>query len=99
MAQGKFKSKGSLPKGVKGKQSHKHKNSGPKRGARVIAPKKTKQIEANKIKKGLERNIKTSMEHEAAMKAQSVEPKQFKLVKPSTSSASSSDKGSNVKKK
>ncbi|XP_061166501.1 leydig cell tumor 10 kDa protein homolog [Saccostrea echinata] len=99
MAQGKFKSKGSLPKGVKGRQSHRQKSSGPKRGARVIAPKKTKQIEANKIKKGLERSIKTSIEHEAAMKAQSVEPKQFKLVKPTASTASTSEKGSNVKKK
>lgn len=35
MAQGKFKSKGSLPKGVKGKQSHKQKNSGPKRGGDI----------------------------------------------------------------
>ncbi|XP_011440260.2 leydig cell tumor 10 kDa protein homolog [Magallana gigas] len=100
MAQGKFKSKGSLPKGVKGKQSHKNKNSGPKRGARVIAPKKTKQIEANKIKKGLERSIKANIEHETAMKAQSVEPKHFRVVKSSAASSSSTtDKGNNVKKK
>ncbi|XP_048766287.2 leydig cell tumor 10 kDa protein homolog [Ostrea edulis] len=100
MAQGKYKSKGGLPQGVKGKQSHKHRHSGPKRGARVIAPKKTKQIEANKIKKGLERTIKATIEHEVAMKAQSVEPKHFKLVKPSTSAPTANvDKGSGVKKK
>ncbi|XP_022339678.2 leydig cell tumor 10 kDa protein homolog [Crassostrea virginica] len=100
MAQGKFKPKGSLPKGVKGKQNHKNKKSGPKRGARVIAPKKTKKIEADKIKKGLERTITANIEHETAMKAQSVEPKHFRLVKPSAPGASSTtDKGASVKKK
>jgi hypothetical protein len=47
---------------------------------------------------GLERTIKASIEHDVAMKAQSVEPKHFKLVKPSTSTGSV-EKGGNVKKK
>ncbi|KAL5016495.1 hypothetical protein ScPMuIL_006084 [Solemya velum] len=80
MAQGKLKVKSKLPSGVKHKGSHKQKSHGPRKGGVFIAPKKTKHIEASKLKKGLQRAITANIEQEVKMLAKSVEPKSFHVV-------------------
>ena len=81
MAQGKAKLKNKLPSGVKAKNKKQNQPLGLKKGGRTIAPKKTRHLEAAKLRKGLEKSINANIEHEVTMKAHSVEPKSFHLVK------------------
>lgn len=95
MAQGAGKIK---PNPLK-KEKNRHKKQQPKKGARVIAPKKTKHLEAAKLKKGLEKAIKSNIEQEITMKAKSVEGKSFNVLQaPSTSEGKSKISSDSVKK-
>ncbi|KAL3857024.1 hypothetical protein ACJMK2_011933 [Sinanodonta woodiana] len=78
MAQGKGKLKSNS--GVHIKEKRRHQKLTLKKGARYIAPKKTKALEAVRLKKTLEKAIKTNIEQEITMKAKSVESKQFKII-------------------
>ncbi|XP_069134772.1 UPF0390 protein zgc136864-like [Argopecten irradians] len=89
MVQGKVKNKTSLPSGAKAKGKNHHKKAGTKRGTKVIKPKKTKLIEAAKLKKGLQKAINSDIEHMVSMKAVSTEPKQFHIFKTKASGSSS----------
>ena len=73
MAQGAGKIK---PNTLK-KEKNRHKKHQLKKGARVIAPKKAKHLEAAKLKKGLEKSIKANIEQEITAKVKSVEAKSF----------------------
>ncbi|KAK3603296.1 hypothetical protein CHS0354_007627 [Potamilus streckersoni] len=78
MAQGKGKLKSNS--GVNRKEKR-HQKLTLKKGARYIAPKKTKALEAVRLKKTLEKAIKTNIEQEITMKAKSVESKHFNIIK------------------
>uniref|UniRef100_A0A8D0G4F4 Chromosome 19 open reading frame 53 n=1 Tax=Sphenodon punctatus TaxID=8508 RepID=A0A8D0G4F4_SPHPU len=60
---------------------------GPRKGGRVIAPKKARVIQQQKLKKNLETGIRKKIEHEAVMKAGACLPKKLKLVKAPDSGA------------
>merc|ERR1712150_167499 len=99
MVQGKLKVKAKLPGGAKVKSGQKRKQLGPRKGARKIAPKKTKIIEASKLKKGLEKAIKSDIEHEVSMKAKSLEPRSFSVVKSATNTGESAGQGTSKSSK
>ncbi|XP_013411316.1 leydig cell tumor 10 kDa protein homolog isoform X2 [Lingula anatina] len=89
MAQGKLKTKVQLPAGTRGKQKH-HKKSGVlKKGCMSIAPKKARHVQAAKLKKSLEKEIKKGIEQEVAVAAGNVEPKRFNVVNTKTAASSS----------
>ncbi|XP_055975560.1 leydig cell tumor 10 kDa protein homolog [Sorex fumeus] len=54
---------------------------GPKKGGRVIAPKKARVVQQQKLKKDLEVGIRKKIEHELTMKASSSLPKKLALLK------------------
>ncbi|KAK2155576.1 hypothetical protein LSH36_236g01037 [Paralvinella palmiformis] len=87
MAQGKLKTKVKLPPGAKVKQKQK-KQLGLKKGARYIAPKKARHIEAKLIKKSLTKEIGRRIEREIISMASHREMKSLKVLhapQPSTS--------------
>ncbi|XP_064621068.1 leydig cell tumor 10 kDa protein homolog [Lineus longissimus] len=81
MAQGKLKTKCSVPAGSKQKSQHNKRPQGPKKGARAIAPKKAKQVQASKLKKDLEKAIKKSIEEEVIGTAANIESKSLQILK------------------
>ncbi|XP_069858224.1 leydig cell tumor 10 kDa protein homolog [Dipodomys merriami] len=56
-------------------------NRGPKKGARVIAPKKARVVQQRKLKKDLEVGIRKKIEHDVVMKASSSLPKKLALLR------------------
>ncbi|XP_028828380.1 leydig cell tumor 10 kDa protein homolog [Denticeps clupeoides] len=78
MAQGKQKFKGQRPGGAK-KQPPKQK--GPKKGGRIIAPKKAQVVQQQKLKKGLEVAIRNKIEQEVTQKASSSLHKKLSVLK------------------
>ncbi|MGH0135387.1 UNVERIFIED_CONTAM: hypothetical protein FKN15_031254 [Acipenser sinensis] len=84
MAQGKRKFKAQKPETKKPNQQH-AKNKGPKKGGRVIAPKKAHVVQHQKLKKNLEVAIRNKIEHEVTMKASSNLHKKLSVVKASDS--------------
>ncbi|OWF43667.1 UPF0390 protein zgc136864-like [Mizuhopecten yessoensis] len=92
MVQGKVKKKTSLPSGAKGKGGRQHRKTSIKRGGKIIKPKKTKLIEAAKLKRGLQKAINSDIEHMVSMKAVSTEPKQFHVFKADKTASASSSK-------
>ncbi|XP_064613417.1 leydig cell tumor 10 kDa protein homolog [Liolophura sinensis] len=88
MAQGKLKTNVKVP--VHGKPKHKdrNKNKGPKRGGRIIAPKKAKLVQVAKLKKGLENTIRASIEQDASARASAMEPRSLHLVQSEGAAAS-----------
>nr|XP_033780574.1 leydig cell tumor 10 kDa protein homolog [Geotrypetes seraphini] len=54
---------------------------GPKKGGRVIAPKKSHVIHQQKLKKNLEVAIRNKIEHDVTMKASVKMPKKLNIVK------------------
>ncbi|XP_054749233.2 leydig cell tumor 10 kDa protein homolog [Lytechinus pictus] len=95
MVQGKIKTKVQVPgKGSRNKQKYAHqKKKGPKRGARFIAPKKAKQIEAAKLKKNITKAISSRNEQEIISQAASKEPKKLLVAAPSSGGGDSKKKG------
>ncbi|KAK2169939.1 hypothetical protein NP493_1169g00009 [Ridgeia piscesae] len=82
MAQGKFKSKATNP--GKAKQKLKKKATVAKKGARQIAPKKARYVEAAKLKKDLTKAINKNIEHDLAVRASNVDTKSFKVIQTPT---------------
>ncbi|KAH3890944.1 UPF0390 protein zgc136864-like [Dreissena polymorpha] len=73
------------------KEKNRTKKQNMKKGGKYIAPKKHKVMEQAKLKKALDKAIKTNIEQEITQKVKSVEAKAFKMVA-SPSGASSSKK-------
>ncbi|XP_037546137.1 leydig cell tumor 10 kDa protein homolog [Nematolebias whitei] len=79
MAQGKKKFNAQRPGGNKKPQQNKQK--GPKKGGRIIAPKKAKVVQQQKLKKGLDVAIRNKIEQEVTQKASSSLHKPLSVVK------------------
>ncbi|KAM7009918.1 leydig cell tumor 10 kDa protein homolog isoform 1-T2 [Tautogolabrus adspersus] len=79
MAQGSKKFKAPRPGASKKPQQHKQK--GPKKGGRVIAPKKTHVVQQQKLQKGLEVAIRNKIEQEVTQKASLSLHKPLSVVK------------------
>ncbi|XP_077380682.1 leydig cell tumor 10 kDa protein homolog [Festucalex cinctus] len=79
MAQGSQKFKAQRPGAAKKHQQNKQK--GPKKGGRIIAPKKAQVIQQQKLKKGLEIAIRNKIEHDVTHKASSSLHKPLSVVK------------------
>nr|XP_044608951.1 leydig cell tumor 10 kDa protein homolog [Equus asinus] len=56
-------------------------NRGPRKGGRVIAPKKARIVQQRKLRKDLEVGIRKKIEHDVVMKASSSLPKKLALLK------------------
>ncbi|XP_071946373.1 UPF0390 protein zgc136864-like [Antedon mediterranea] len=83
MAQGKMKKTGNVPgKKGKNKQSkHQQKKAmAMKKGARHIAPKKSRKIEEGKLQRNLTKAIGCNIEMEITAKANMNEAKPFKVI-------------------
>ncbi|KAK2818253.1 hypothetical protein Q7C36_022186 [Tachysurus vachellii] len=78
MAQGKQKFKAQRPGGAKKQQN---KAKGPKKGGRIIAPKKTAVVQQQKLKKGLEVAIRNKIEEEVTQKASTSLHKRLSVLK------------------
>ncbi|CAG06039.1 unnamed protein product [Tetraodon nigroviridis] len=79
MAQGAKKFKAQRP--GSSKKQHSSKQKGPKKGGRIIAPKKTQVVQQQKLKKSLEVAIRNKIEAEVTQKASSSLHKPLSLVK------------------
>ncbi|MED6278774.1 hypothetical protein ILYODFUR_000345 [Ilyodon furcidens] len=79
MAQGSKKFKVQRPGASKKPQQNKQK--GPKKGGRIIAPKKAQVVQQQKLKKGLEVAIRNKIEQEVTQKASSSLHKPLAVVK------------------
>ncbi|XP_051897781.1 leydig cell tumor 10 kDa protein homolog [Pristis pectinata] len=77
MAQGRFKLAARRPAAGKPRSGAR----GPRKGGRVIAPKKKQVIQQQKLKKNLEVAIRNKIEHDVTMKASSNMPKKLNIVK------------------
>uniref|UniRef100_A0A1A7Z5S2 Chromosome 19 open reading frame 53 n=1 Tax=Iconisemion striatum TaxID=60296 RepID=A0A1A7Z5S2_9TELE len=53
------------------KKQHPNKQKGPKKGGRIIAPKKAQVVQQQKLKKGLEVAIRNKIEQEVTQRASS----------------------------
>ncbi|XP_035686163.1 UPF0390 protein zgc136864-like [Branchiostoma floridae] len=91
MAQGKLKVKTKLPAGAKKQKQRPKKPLGPKKGARQIAPKKNKIVQAVKLQKGLEKELRMNIEQEMSSRA-SREGKPFTVAGLSQDSSSKDSK-------
>ncbi|XP_051983236.1 leydig cell tumor 10 kDa protein homolog [Xyrauchen texanus] len=78
MAQGKQKFKSQRPGGAK-KQHDKTK--GPKKGGRIIAPKKAHVVQQQKLKKDLEVAIRNKIEQEVTQRASNSMHKKLSVLK------------------
>ncbi|KAL3996068.1 17beta-estradiol 17-dehydrogenase / very-long-chain 3-oxoacyl-CoA reductase [Sarotherodon galilaeus] len=78
MAQGSQKFKAQRPGNKKQQQS---KQKGPKKGGRIIAPKKAQVVQQQKLKKGLEVAIRNKIEQEVTQKASSSLHKPLSVIK------------------
>ncbi|XP_068585034.1 leydig cell tumor 10 kDa protein homolog [Cebidichthys violaceus] len=78
MAQGSKKFKTQRPGAAKKQQN---KQKGPKKGGRIIAPKKTQVVEQQKLKKGLEVAIRNKIEKDVTHKASLSLHKPLSVVK------------------
>ncbi|KAM6939655.1 leydig cell tumor 10 kDa protein homolog [Xenentodon cancila] len=79
MAQGSKKFKAQRPGATKKHQPNKQK--GPRKGGRIIAPKKAQVVQQQKLKKGLEVAIRNKIEHEVTQKASSSLHKPLTVIK------------------
>lgn len=81
MAQGQRKFQAHKPAKSKTAAATSEKNRGPRKGGRVIAPKKARVVQQQKLKKNLEVGIRKKIEHDVVMKASSSLPKKLALLK------------------
>ncbi|XP_003275655.1 leydig cell tumor 10 kDa protein homolog [Nomascus leucogenys] len=81
MAQGQRKFQAHKPTKSKTAAAASEKNRGPRKGGRVIAPKKARVVQQQKLKKNLEVGIRKKIEHDVVMKASSSLPKNLALLK------------------
>ncbi|XP_007532517.1 leydig cell tumor 10 kDa protein homolog [Erinaceus europaeus] len=82
MAQGQRKFQAQKPAKSKAKAAAAERSRGPRKGGRLIAPKKTRVVEQQKLKKDLEVGIRKKIEHDVMMKASSKLPKKLTLLRP-----------------
>ncbi|XP_065432286.1 leydig cell tumor 10 kDa protein homolog isoform X2 [Chrysemys picta bellii] len=80
MAQGKQKFQSQKPGGGK-KAAAPQGVRGPRKGGRIIAPKKARVIQQQKLKKTLEVGIRKKIEHEVMMKASTSMAKKLTVLK------------------
>ncbi|XP_060108653.1 leydig cell tumor 10 kDa protein homolog [Heteronotia binoei] len=80
MAQGKRKFQAQKP-ALARKKAAAAATRGPRKGGRIIAPKKARVIQQQKLKKNLEVGIRKKIEHEVVMKANANQPKKLTLLK------------------
>uniref|UniRef100_A0A8C8STI2 Chromosome 19 open reading frame 53 n=1 Tax=Pelusios castaneus TaxID=367368 RepID=A0A8C8STI2_9SAUR len=80
MVQGKKKFQAQRP-GAGKKPAAAQGGRGPRKGGRIIAPKKARLIQQQKVKKNLEVGIRKKIEHEVTMKASTSMPKKLTVVK------------------
>ncbi|XP_008853655.2 leydig cell tumor 10 kDa protein homolog isoform X1 [Nannospalax galili] len=77
MAQGQRKFQARKPKSnTQGERSRR-----PRKGGQIIAPKKARVVQQQKLKKSLEVGIRKKIEHDVVMKASSSLPKKLALLK------------------
>ncbi|XP_037001679.2 leydig cell tumor 10 kDa protein homolog [Artibeus jamaicensis] len=81
MAQGQRKFQAQRPAKSKAVAAASERNRGPRKGGRVIAPKKARIVQQQKLKKGLEIGIRKKIEHDVVMKASTSLPKKLALLK------------------
>ncbi|XP_028568596.1 leydig cell tumor 10 kDa protein homolog [Podarcis muralis] len=83
MAQGKrkFQARKAASAGKKAKAAVAAAARGPRKGGRIIAPKKARVIQQQKLKKNLEVGIRKKIEHEVVMKASAKLPKKLSVLK------------------
>ncbi|XP_020654413.2 leydig cell tumor 10 kDa protein homolog [Pogona vitticeps] len=81
MAQGKRKFQARKPASAGKKAAAASAARGPRKGGRVIAPKKARVIQQQKLKKNLEVGIRKKIEHEVLMKASAKLPKKLSVLK------------------
>ncbi|MEJ1286221.1 hypothetical protein NN561_017226 [Cricetulus griseus] len=79
MAQGQRKFQAQKPKSKAAAAAER--SRGPRKGGRVIAPKKARVVQQQKLKKTLEVGIRKKIEHDVVMKANSSLPKKLTLLK------------------
>ncbi|XP_001377561.1 leydig cell tumor 10 kDa protein homolog [Monodelphis domestica] len=94
MAQGKQKFQSRKPAKKAAAATSSSACRGPKKGGRVIAPKKARVIQQRKLKKGLEVGIRKKIEHEVMMKASTSLPKKLALLKTPEKGAKKKQTGS-----
>uniref|UniRef100_A0A8D2E1Q2 Chromosome 19 open reading frame 53 n=1 Tax=Sciurus vulgaris TaxID=55149 RepID=A0A8D2E1Q2_SCIVU len=93
MAQGQRKFQAQKPAKSKSAAATSERNRGPRKGGRVIAPKKARVVQQRKLKKDLEVGIRKKIEHDVMMKASSSLPKRLALLKaPAKKSGAASSK-------
>ncbi|KAI5212691.1 leydig cell tumor 10 kDa protein homolog [Manis pentadactyla] len=80
MAQGQSKFQARKPAKSKAATAS-ERNRGPRKGGRVIAPKKARIVQQRKLQKDLEVGIRTKIEHDVVMKASSSLPRRLALLK------------------
>ncbi|KAM6218477.1 leydig cell tumor 10 kDa protein homolog [Rhynchocyon petersi] len=83
MVQGQRKFQAQKPGKSKAAAAASERNRGPRKGGRVIAPKKARVVQQRKLKKDLEVGIRKKIEHDVLMKANSNLPKKLSLLKAS----------------
>ncbi|XP_049733049.1 leydig cell tumor 10 kDa protein homolog [Elephas maximus indicus] len=82
MAQGHRKFQAKKPgKKKAGEAAASEQSRGPRKGGRVIAPKKARVVQQRKLKKDLEVGIRKKIEHDVVMKASTSLPKKLALLK------------------
>ncbi|XP_066128109.1 leydig cell tumor 10 kDa protein homolog [Saccopteryx bilineata] len=81
MAQGQRKFQAKRPAKSKTAAAASERNRGPRKGGRVIAPKKERIVQQQKLKKNLEVGIRKKIEHDVMMKASTSLPKKLALLK------------------
>ncbi|XP_061044720.1 leydig cell tumor 10 kDa protein homolog isoform X2 [Eubalaena glacialis] len=83
MAQGQRKFQARKPAKSKTAAAASERNRGPRKGL-VIAPKKARIVQQQKLKKNLEVGIRKKIEHDVLMKASTSLPKKLALLKAPT---------------
>ncbi|XP_006100375.1 leydig cell tumor 10 kDa protein homolog [Myotis lucifugus] len=81
MAQGQRKFQAQKPAKSKAAAAASERSRGPRKGGRVIAPKKARVVQQRKLKKDLEVGIRKKIEHDVVMKASTSLPKKLALLK------------------
>ncbi|KAK2095646.1 hypothetical protein P7K49_027062 [Saguinus oedipus] len=77
MAQGQRKFQAHKPAKSKTAAAASERNRGPRKGSRVIAPKKVRVVQQQKLKKNLEVGIWKKIEHDVMMKAAAACPRSW----------------------
>ncbi|XP_040846268.1 leydig cell tumor 10 kDa protein homolog [Ochotona curzoniae] len=80
MAQGQRKFQAQRPAKSKAASAAADRSRGPRKGGRIIAPKKARIVQQQKLRKDLEVGIRKKIEHDVVLKASSSLPKRLALL-------------------